>query len=327
MRDIFVKLNSGQGASLGPDFTLTTNNGTISPNTSTLTELLIGANFIVNDLCTNVTITSVGTCTNSLTLNIDPVPLTTTTTSTTTSTTTTTSTSTTTNAYNFYSAEVYDCSIVGGCDSPTSYTIVKSPLSSVLTIGTYYNISSNTIWYKILSIAIPQLAIDLTGAISSVMCPCPPLTTTTTTTAGPTTTTTAGPTTTTTAGPTTTTTTTTAGPTTTTTTTNAPTTTTTTASLLPTNCITPALNTETIGVDVFVLLSSDFALASNQTVNVSVTTQYNTYTHNNVFAIGNVNQNFKYIYTSGNPDEAATLVVINSITPGYDSIYNYSTCI
>jgi hypothetical protein len=68
-------------------------------------------------------------------------------------------------------------------------------------------------------------------------------------------------------------------------------------------------------------------LTSNQTVNVTVTTQYRTYTQNNVFNTGNINQNFKYPYTSGNPDEAASLVVINSIAPGYDLNYNYSTCI
>lgn len=224
MRNVFIKLDSGQGYSLGPNFTITADSGVVIPNIATLTELLLGRIFEIDDFATNVDITSVGTCKNSLNLIINPEP-TTTTTTTTSTTSTTSTTTTTTNAFNFYNVEVYNCAVLGGCIVPSYYSIVRSPLSSPLTVGTYYNISGNSLWYKITSSALPQLAIDLTGAISSISCPC--ITTTTTTTLSPTTTTTtvAPTTTTTTVAPTTTTTT--VLPT-TTTTTVAPTTTTTT---------------------------------------------------------------------------------------------------
>lgn len=70
MLNILITLNSGQGANLGPNFDLTADNGTVNPNTATLSELLAGKNVIVNNLATQVFITSTGTCTNSLTLNI-----------------------------------------------------------------------------------------------------------------------------------------------------------------------------------------------------------------------------------------------------------------
>ena len=229
MRTIFVKLNSGLGHSLGPNFSLSADSGDVVPNISTLSELLLGRNFEVDDYAAYINITSIGTCTNSLNLMIDPIPITTTTTSTTTTSTTST-TSTTTNGFNFYNVEVYNCSILGACAVPSYFTVVRSPLSSPLTIGTYYNVSGNSLWYKIVSSASPQLAVDLTGAISSISCPCTTTTTTTSTTTT-TTTTTAAPTTTSTSTTTTTTTTTTEAPpttTSTTTTTEAPTTTTTT---------------------------------------------------------------------------------------------------
>lgn len=70
MLNVLITLNSGQGADLGPNFNLTSDNGPVSPSTATLSELLAGKNVIVNVLATQVIITSTGACTNSLTLNI-----------------------------------------------------------------------------------------------------------------------------------------------------------------------------------------------------------------------------------------------------------------
>jgi hypothetical protein len=73
MLNILITLNSGQGVDLGPNFNLTADNGSVNPSTATLSELLAGKNVIVNDLATQIFITSTGTCTNSLTLNIPVV--------------------------------------------------------------------------------------------------------------------------------------------------------------------------------------------------------------------------------------------------------------
>jgi hypothetical protein len=70
MLNVLITLNSGQGADLGPNFDLTSDSGPVSPSTATLSELLAGKNVIVNVFATQVIITSTGTCTNSLTLNI-----------------------------------------------------------------------------------------------------------------------------------------------------------------------------------------------------------------------------------------------------------------
>jgi len=70
MLNILITLNSGQGVDLDPNFNLTADNGSVNPSTATLSELLAGKNVIVNDLATQIFITSTGTCTNSLTLNI-----------------------------------------------------------------------------------------------------------------------------------------------------------------------------------------------------------------------------------------------------------------
>jgi hypothetical protein len=68
--NINLTLNSGQGADLGPNFDLTADTGVVDPLTATLTELLAGKFVVVDDLATEVTITSIGSCTNSLTLPI-----------------------------------------------------------------------------------------------------------------------------------------------------------------------------------------------------------------------------------------------------------------
>ena len=107
------------------------------------------------------------------------------------------------------------------------------------------------------------------------------------------------------------------------------TTTTTTTTLAPkiNNCITPELNNETIGVQVFVRLTAYYTLTSTVTVNVTVVTQYASYPEYNVCPNGTITSNHKFVFTSGNADESAYLVVINSISPSSDSTYNYINCI
>lgn len=68
--NVTLTLNSGLGANLGPNFNLTANVGTVSPLTATLSELLAGKIVSVDNSATQVTITSTGNCTNSLTLTI-----------------------------------------------------------------------------------------------------------------------------------------------------------------------------------------------------------------------------------------------------------------
>ena len=89
---VLVTLNSGQGVNLGPNFTLSANTGTITPATATLTQLLAGIYVTVDNAAVSVTITSTGSCTNSLVLNINSITTTTTTTTTTTAAPTTTTT-------------------------------------------------------------------------------------------------------------------------------------------------------------------------------------------------------------------------------------------
>ena len=89
---VLVTLNSGQGVNLGPNFTLSANTGTITPATATLTQLLAGIYVTVDNAAVSVTITSTGSCTNSLVLNITSITTTTTTTTTAPTTTTTTTT-------------------------------------------------------------------------------------------------------------------------------------------------------------------------------------------------------------------------------------------
>lgn len=71
--NLLITLNQLQGADLGPNFTLSANNSaSISPTTATLSELLVGKSAVVGNAATQVTVTSTGTCTNSLNLSIVP---------------------------------------------------------------------------------------------------------------------------------------------------------------------------------------------------------------------------------------------------------------
>jgi predicted amino acid racemase len=68
--NVLVTLNSGQGADLGPNFNLTANVGSVTPSTATLSELLAGKSVVANASATQITVTSTGSCTNSLNLTI-----------------------------------------------------------------------------------------------------------------------------------------------------------------------------------------------------------------------------------------------------------------
>jgi hypothetical protein len=93
---ILVTLNPNQGADLGPNFTLTSNIGTLSPATATLTQLLAGVTVRADDGVSSIIVTSQGVCTNSITLFVLPPATTTTTTAAPTTTTTTSNITTTT---------------------------------------------------------------------------------------------------------------------------------------------------------------------------------------------------------------------------------------
>lgn len=86
-RNITLTLGAGLGADLGPNFNLTADVGSVTPSTATKSELTAGKGVSVDDLATEVTITSTGTCTNSISQLIPCAGSTTSTTSTTTTTT------------------------------------------------------------------------------------------------------------------------------------------------------------------------------------------------------------------------------------------------
>ena len=69
-RNITLTLGAGLGADLGPNFNLTANAGSVTPSTATKSELTAGKSVSVDDLATQVTVTSTGTCTNAITQNI-----------------------------------------------------------------------------------------------------------------------------------------------------------------------------------------------------------------------------------------------------------------
>lgn len=68
--NLTLTLNAGLGVDLGPNFNLTTTTGVVVPNTATKAQLLAGKVITVDNAATSVTITSLGACTNSLTLPI-----------------------------------------------------------------------------------------------------------------------------------------------------------------------------------------------------------------------------------------------------------------
>jgi len=68
--NVTLTLNTGLGANLGPTFDLSTNVGLVTPTTATLSELLAGYVVSVDNSATIITVTSTGTCTNSLAIPI-----------------------------------------------------------------------------------------------------------------------------------------------------------------------------------------------------------------------------------------------------------------
>ena len=78
--NVLVTLNTLElGSSLGPNFNLTADVGSVTPSTATKTQLLAGIFVDVDPSATQITITSTGTCTNSLVLTITGQTTTTTT--------------------------------------------------------------------------------------------------------------------------------------------------------------------------------------------------------------------------------------------------------
>jgi len=68
--NVIVTLNAGLGSDLGPNFDLTADTGVVSPATVTLTDLLAGKQVVADNAATQITVTSTGTCTNSINLTI-----------------------------------------------------------------------------------------------------------------------------------------------------------------------------------------------------------------------------------------------------------------
>ena len=88
--NVYLHFMPGQGADLGPNFLLTADFGIVVPDTATKTQLYNGITVIVNDLATEITITSEGICSSFVTIPITGIPGTTTTTTMAVPTTTTT---------------------------------------------------------------------------------------------------------------------------------------------------------------------------------------------------------------------------------------------
>jgi hypothetical protein len=78
--NITLTLGTGLGANLGPNFNLTANVGLVTPSTATKAELLAGKTVDVDNAASQVTVTSTGTCTSSITQTIPCASTTTTTT-------------------------------------------------------------------------------------------------------------------------------------------------------------------------------------------------------------------------------------------------------
>ena len=176
--NITLTLTAGLGADLGPNFNLTANVGSVTPSTATKTELTNGISVSVDNAATQVTITSTGTCTNALTLNISGIPATTTTTTTTTEAPTTTTTTTTAapicKEYQITSTDPTYGADINGTDC-------------------YGNAYSDTGFFGTVNLCFLENQISVSGGTFSLLGDCTPpttTTTTTTTTEAPTTTTT-----------------------------------------------------------------------------------------------------------------------------------------
>jgi hypothetical protein len=174
---VTIVLDSGLGADTGPNFNLTANVGTVTPSSATKAELIAGKQVTVSDTATQITVTSIGTCTNSVNLTI-------------TGQTTTTTTATPAQFSLGYSSLNFSTSCVNYGSSPiTLYAIT----GATLIVGTvlYSNQSITSIapngWY---SNGVNWWRIGEGGGTITSTGSCSTTTTSTsTTTAGPTTTT------------------------------------------------------------------------------------------------------------------------------------------
>ncbi len=193
---ILLTLNSGLGADTGPNFNLTANVGSVSPSSATKSELLAGVLVTIDDAATQVTVTSVGTCTTSLNINVTGI---------TTSTTTLGAASFTLGHHNvnfFTACTNYTSSpatyyATNGSSLIVGTTLYDNAGLTILSGNGFY--SNGTTWWRI---SLGDGVISSTGACATTST----TSTSTTTTSTSTTTTTLAPTT------TTSTTTTTAGP-------------------------------------------------------------------------------------------------------------------
>jgi hypothetical protein len=197
-RNITLTLGAGLGADLGPNFNLTANVGSVTPSTATKSELTAGKSVSVDDAATQVTVTSTGTCTNSITQTIPCGGTTTTTTEATTTTTTAAPSNCITYTYTDYPINIPN-DLEVRYRSCASGNIVTEAMNTLLSIdnndGTYtYTICVDQSSSYSTPVCV-QGGIEVTCPQSWVMggsCGSGAGTTTTTTAAPTTTTTTAG---------------------------------------------------------------------------------------------------------------------------------------
>ena len=87
-------------------------------------------------------------------------------------------------------------------------------------------------------------------------------------------------------------------------------------------CVHP--NLESVGEQLFIQVTADSPVPGAVTANITVHTQYETYTTTRSIASGGTSSaNTKILYTSGNSDEAYTGVLITSFTPATEGAITY----
>jgi len=147
--NVLLTLNAGLGDSLGDNFVLTANVGTVTPNTATKAQLLAGKLLTLNDTASIVTITSEGVCTNSVSFNIYGITTTSTTTAAPTTTTTAGPTTTTTAGPTTTTTAGPITTTTTTTAGPTTTTTTLPPTTTTTTI-TY-------VWYSIRDCADNQM--------------------------------------------------------------------------------------------------------------------------------------------------------------------------
>jgi hypothetical protein len=147
--NVLLTLNAGLGDSLGDNFVLTANVGTVTPSTATKAQLLAGKLLTLNDTASIVTITSEGVCTNSVSFNIYGITTTSTTTAAPTTTTTAGPTTTTTAGPTTTTTAGPITTTTTTTAGPTTTTTTLPPTTTTTTI-TY-------VWYSIRDCADNQM--------------------------------------------------------------------------------------------------------------------------------------------------------------------------